>query len=130
MIQRPHLLISDDDRDFRETLRDAFVARGFRTSVAGDGEEALALIESSEIHLALLDHHMPRLTGVEVIRQIQTRGSRLPCILVSAGLTPEILASLEPGSVFSVLKKPVNFAELSNTVRATLESFYQWTPRN
>ena len=70
---RPHLLVTDDDRAFRETLRMGLVARGFEVSVAGDGQEALEIVVSSEVHLVLLDHHMPRLTGLETIRRLRQR---------------------------------------------------------
>ncbi|HEX4148772.1 MAG TPA: response regulator, partial [Pirellulales bacterium] len=56
------ILITDDDPSFRETLRSVFEPRGFRTLLAGDGEEALRIVERDEIHLVLLDMHMPRLT--------------------------------------------------------------------
>src|SRR5262245_38996304 len=60
----PRLLITDDDRDFRETVAGLLSDRGFETLQAGDGEEALELVGKFEVHLLLLDMHMPRLSGL------------------------------------------------------------------
>lgn len=70
-ILAPSLLITDDDLAFRETLQTVFEPQGFRTLTAADGEEALAIVESQEVHLALLDMHMPKLTGLETIRRLK-----------------------------------------------------------
>ena len=85
-IASPSILITDDDLDFRETLRGVLEPRGFRTFLAGDGEEALRIVHSEDVHVVLLDMHMPKLTGLETIRQLKQFKSRLPCILLSAGL--------------------------------------------
>jgi len=67
----PRLLITDDDRDFRETVAGVFADRGLETLQAADGEEALELVKSHEIHLLLLDMQMPRLTGLELIERLR-----------------------------------------------------------
>ena len=67
----PSLLITDDDYDFRETLRGVFEPRGFHTLTAGDGEEALEILKHETVHLALFDMHMPRLSGLDAIRRLK-----------------------------------------------------------
>jgi CheY-like chemotaxis protein len=67
----PRLLITDDDRDFRETVAGVFADRGLETLQAADGEEALELVKSHEIHLLLLDMQMPRITGLELIERLR-----------------------------------------------------------
>ena len=81
MIETPSLLITDDDRDVRETLRDVFQSRGFLTQTAGDGEEALRIVRNQEIHLVLIDMHMPRLTGIEAITRLGHDGADYEVIL-------------------------------------------------
>ena len=57
---RPYsILITDDDRDCRETLRDIVEPQGFRTLLASSGEEALDIVHGEPVHLVLLDMHMP-----------------------------------------------------------------------
>ena len=84
LLSSPSILITDDDLDFRETLRIVFEPRGFRTLLASNGEEALAIVQSQPVHLLLLDMHMPKLTGLETIRRVKQFQLRLPCILISA----------------------------------------------
>ena len=70
-LETPSLLITDDDRDFRETVAGMLSDRGFETLQAGDGEEALKIVCRQEVHLLLLDMQMPRLSGLETIERLR-----------------------------------------------------------
>jgi CheY-like chemotaxis protein len=120
----PSLLITDDDRAFRETLRDVFEPRGFRTLLAADGHEALRIVQQDEVHLVLIDMHMPRLTGVEAIARIKQYRSRLPCILISGNLDDEVRRQVD---AFQVLSKPISFDQVTNSVTNALRLTYDWT---
>lgn len=117
------LLITDDDRDFRETLASVFEPLGFRTYLASDGEEALQIVTHSVVHVALFDMHMPRLTGLEAIQRLRELRYELPCILISAGLTDEIRSRAQ---AFSVLPKPVKLHEVRQTVADAIRATYGW----
>ena len=123
----PSLLITDDDRAFRETLREVFQRQGFRVVLAGDGEEALYVVRSQPLHLALLDMHMPRLTGLETIRRIKQLKLLLPCILISASLDDVLTEQARHAEAFSVLAKPVRFAEITGAVRLAMRATYDWS---
>ena len=129
-IDFPSLLIADDDRDFRETLRDVFEPRGFRTFLAACGEEAVSIVREEEVHIALVDFHMPRLSGLETARELRAHRDHLPCILISAALDERIIAEAQEIPVFSVLSKPLGRAEVTETVCNALRVFYDWTPLN
>ena len=86
LLETPSLLITDDDPGFRETLRLIFEPKGFRTLLAGDGDEALKIVRNELVHVVLLDMHMPRLTGLETLRLLKEFRAMLPCILISAQL--------------------------------------------
>ncbi len=124
-LELPSLLITDDDLDFRETLRHVFEPR-FRTLLARDGQEALDIVQSEEVHLVLLDMHMPRLTGLETLRRVKQFKSRLPCILLSAGLDEVLERQARLAEAFSVLAKPVSRRDLTSTVEAALRRIYGW----
>ena len=126
MIQSPSILITDDDRDFRETLRVVFEPRGFRTYLAGDGEEALNIVRHEEVHLVLLDMHMPKLTGLETIRRVKQFRSRLPCILLSAGLNDSLIRQAQLAEAFSILSKPISRHQLTSAVELALRRTYNW----
>jgi CheY-like chemotaxis protein len=126
-LEAPSLLITDDDVDFRSTLRDVFEPRGFHTILAGDGEEALQIVHRQPVHLLLLDMHMPRLTGLETIRRVKQFRSVLPCILISAGLDDEIAAAAREAQAFRVLPKSAGIRTLTDAVRQALAETYQWS---
>src|SRR5438067_13347436 len=71
LLTPPRLLITDDDRDFRETVAGMLSDRGFETLQAADGEEALKIVCRQEVHLLLLDMQMPRLSGLETIERLR-----------------------------------------------------------
>ncbi len=127
-LDTPTLLITDDDRDFRETLREVFEPRGFRTYLAGDGEEALQIIQNERIHIVLLDMHMPRLSGLDTIRRLRETQltSLLPCILISAALDDVIREEARKQRTFSILAKPVRLREVTGVVQDALRQAYDW----
>lgn len=125
-LETPSLLITDDDRDFRETLQGVFETRGFRTLLAGDGEEALDVIQREPVHLLLLDMHMPRLTGLETIRRLRTLHLDLPCILISAALDRQLEADARAAHAFSVLSKPVRLPDITGVVAQVMKQVYCW----
>lgn len=122
----PSLLITDDDRDFRETLASVFESRGFHTILARDGQEALDILQQDPVHLLLLDMHMPRLTGLETIRRVRELQLVLPCILLSAALDRTIEAEARAAQAFSVFSKPIRLPEITRSVHAALQQTYGW----
>ncbi len=123
LVESPSILITDDDHDFRQTLRDVFAPR-FRTHLAADGEEALRIVLTEDIHLVLLDMHMPKLTGLETLRKVKKFRSRIPCILLSAALDEMILRQAQQADAFSVLSKPVTRQQITSIVEQAFERTY------
>ena len=144
MLYSPRVLITDDDRDFRETIAGVLSDRGFDTLQAGDGEEALSIVRQQEVHLILLDMQMPRLSGLETIERLRllpqptpTSGVALapehvqpvfplPWILISGCLDDQLIARAKAAAVFSVLPKPVRLPELTGAVAGALALAYDW----
>jgi CheY-like chemotaxis protein len=125
-IETPSLLITDDDLAFRETLRGVFEPQGYRTILAGDGEEAIRIVRTQVVHLMLLDMHMPRLTGLETLRLVKQFKAWLPCIILSADLDEAIVEQARREHAYSVLRKPVTRIQITRIVRQALESTYNW----
>lgn len=123
---RASILITDDDRGFRETLRGVFEPEGFRTLLAADGAEALDIVRSNDVHLLLLDMHMPRLTGLETLRIVKQMKSRLPCILLSAQPDEGLVRQAMQADAFSFLSKPVSRQTITSTVHLALAKTYDW----
>ena len=126
LVEPPSLLITDDDHGFRETLRSVFEPEGFRTILAGDGEEALDIVRCQEVHLVLLDMQMPKLTGLETLRLLKQFKAMLPCILMSADLTDLLIEQALRAQAFSVLSKPISRRQITGVVYQALERTYHW----
>ena len=126
MPQFPSLLITDDDRAFRETLSSVIEPLGVRTLQAENGLEALKIVRRETIHLVMLDMHMPRLTGLETLRMVKQLKSVLPCILMSARLDEIIIEQAKLARAFSILSKPLTRRQITGAVCHALERTYNW----
>jgi CheY-like chemotaxis protein len=119
------ILITDDDRDCRETLREIVEPQGFRTLLASCGEEALDIAQGERIHLALLDMNMPTLTGLETLRLLRQIYDLLPVILVTADATDSLIRQAQQVRAYSVIPKPVSKSVVLYTVSRALGRTYR-----
>ncbi|HEX8770135.1 MAG TPA: response regulator transcription factor [Acidimicrobiales bacterium] len=115
----PMVLVVEDEESFVEALTVGLTKEGFRVKVARDGAEALTLFDASQPDVVLLDVMLPRISGIDVCRDIRTR-SRVPIIMVSAK-TSEIdtVVGLEVGAD-DYVSKPYRLRELVARLRAAL----------
>lgn len=118
------LLITDDDVAFRESLRGIFEPEGFRTVLAGSGEEAIDIIRHQQVHLALLDQHLPRLTGLDTLRILRHMNALLPVILLTGEDTQQLLRDALSANAFCVISKPVDRHVVVYTVQLALAQHY------
>lgn len=122
MSQAPHVLVVDDEAAQREMLVYNIEAEGYRTSRAEDGEEALMAVVEDPPDVIVLDWMMPRLSGIEVCRQLKVRQAtrNIPVIMLSAR-SEEVdkVRGLETGADDYVVK-PYSVTELMARVRAQL----------
>lgn len=118
------VLITDDDDDSREALRDIVELEGFRTVLASCGEEAIDILHDMPVHLALFDMHMPRMTGLETLQIAHTINAVLPCILVTADVSEELIRKAFSVRAYSVIPKPVSKNILLYTMLRALMKAY------
>lgn len=79
------VLVIDDDEFIRRSLSSALTRAGFQVTAADDGEPALALMQTQEFDVIVVDYHMrSELTGADVVRQVKARcGKRVYCAVLS-----------------------------------------------
>jgi CheY-like chemotaxis protein len=123
-VQPYSLLITDDDPSARETLREIFEPVGYRTYLAGSGEEAIDIVRRQDVHLALMDMNMPTLTGLETVEIVRQMKGILPTILISAEADDALLRKALSAHVFCVLAKPVSRHAVIYVVSRAIEKFY------
>jgi len=122
MRELPLILVVDDVPDNVEMLQMRLESQGYEVVSAGDGEEALAKTRELLPDLVLLDVMMPKMDGIETVKQIKADASLpfIPVILVTARAdAKDVIAGLESGGD-DYLTKPVDHAALSARVRAML----------
>ena len=106
-VRPPAVLIVDDDDSIRALSQWVIQRAGYPALTARDGPEGLALFEANRdrIGLVLLDLTMPRMTGAEVIGELQRLGVRVPIILIT-GYGEDAVREDEKIGVRGVLQKP------------------------
>jgi two-component system response regulator MprA len=116
------ILVVDDERAVRDSLRRALTLEGYDVDLAADGEEALAKLDGhiAEPDAVVLDVLMPRMNGLEVCRQLRARGNRIPVLMLTArDQVEDRVEGLDAGADDYVVK-PFALEELLARVRAIL----------
>src|SRR2546421_12853954 len=113
------ILVVDDERAVRESLRRALELEGYEIELADDGQEALYRLESdAQPDAVILDVLMPGLDGLEVCKRLRRAGSKLPVLMLTArDAVEKRVAGLDAGAD-DYLTKPFSFAELLARLRA------------
>jgi CheY-like chemotaxis protein len=121
---RGTILVVEDEDELQEGLRDMLMYIGYDVLQARDGEEGWSVYKENEgrIDIVLLDIMLPRLDGAEVLRRIRKRNRRVPVLVLTGHLEPDVekeVSSLHPNGI---LRKPCNFNELSRVIACTLQT--------
>jgi two-component system response regulator RegX3 len=113
------VLLCEDEESFVDALVIGLTNEGFRVSVARDGAEALSLFEEMSPDIILLDLMLPKISGIDVCRNIRGRSS-VPIIMVTAkGTEIDTVVALEVGAD-DYVTKPYRLRELVARMRAVL----------
>ena len=114
------ILVVDDDRAVRESLRRSLAFNGYTVDLAQDGQEALEMITSDRPDALVLDVMMPRMDGLQVCRHLRSTGDDLPILVLTArDSVSERVAGLDAGAD-DYLPKPFALEELLARMRALL----------
>jgi two-component system sensor histidine kinase/response regulator len=120
MMNKPKILIVDDEHANQFLLEGLLSANGYEAITASDGNEALSILEKEKPDLILLDIMMPKMSGIEVLQNINNsiELKQIPVIMVSAKTaTTDIKKALEIGAI-DYIKKPFEEIELLARVKA------------
>jgi len=113
------VLVVEDEESFIEALTVGLSREGFRVQVARDGEIALAMFDAVRPDVVLLDVMLPKVSGVDVCRQLRKR-SQVPIIMVTAkGSEIDTVVGLEVGAD-DYVTKPYRIRELVARMRAVM----------
>jgi two-component system response regulator MprA len=115
------ILVVDDERAVRESLRRALELEGYEIELAADGREALYRLEgTTEPDAMILDVLMPGVDGLEVCRRLRDSGSKLPVLILTARAEVESRVEGLDAGADDYVTKPFALDELLARVRALL----------
>lgn len=114
------ILVVDDDRAVRESLRRSLEFNGYTVDLAGDGQQALDAVAARRPDAMVLDVMMPRLDGLQVCRLLRGTGDDLPILVLTArDAVSDRVVGLDAGAD-DYLPKPFALEELLARLRALL----------
>jgi CheY-like chemotaxis protein len=117
------ILVVDDEEGVRNVARAALESAGFEVLVAGDGLEAVELLDrqGAGLDAVVLDLAMPGLGGDEVLAQMRQRGLAMPVVMSSGFMNDEVARRIPADDRLWTLAKPYRPAVLVELVRAVTE---------
>jgi two-component system chemotaxis response regulator CheY len=118
----PKVLLIEDDTDIRRVFRLALMSEGFTVTEAGDGLEALHIVQSEAFDAVVLDLSLPRMDGASMLDSLKTMpsGQKVPIFIVSALDDPAVEERMMQAGAAVFLRKPILPAKVASTVRRHL----------
>jgi two-component system, NtrC family, nitrogen regulation response regulator NtrX len=117
----PKILIIDDEKSIRTTLREILEYEKFEVDEAKDGEEGLAHIKKNDYDVVLCDIKMPKMDGMEVLEKTVEAGKDTPIIMISAHGTIETAVEATKKGAYDFITKPPDLNRLLLTIRNALD---------
>lgn len=115
-----HILVVDDDKNTRRLIRAVLEADNYTVSTASDGVEALAVLDSTYIDLAVLDVMMPRMDGYAFTETLRQNRNDLPVLMISAKQLPADRHKGFLSGTDDYMTKPIDEQEMLLRIKALL----------
>lgn len=121
MQDRPRLVgVVDDDQAVRDSLRFLLEAAGFPVAVFASAAQFMAAADFSTLGCVVLDHHMPQVTGLMLLRHLRQTGRVIPAALMTGSPSPQLTQQALAAGATVVLEKPLAEAALFSFVQAAI----------
>src|SRR2546428_843631 len=118
------ILVVDDERAVVEMLKEFFKqfqhGYAYEVTAAHDGADATMVLLRGRYDLVVLDMHMPRMGGLELLKQIRGLGVTVPIIMITGNQDVRAAAQALSGGVFAYVPKPFDFKQLDHLVALAL----------
>lgn len=115
------ILIIDDEKSIRSTLREILEYEKYQVDEAVDGEDGVSKLSKTKYDIALCDIKMPKLDGIEVLEKAQEVDPELPFIMISAHGSIETAVDAVKKGAYDFIQKPPDLNRLLITVRNALD---------
>jgi two-component system response regulator HydG len=118
----PRVLVVDDDSDLRLAVSTALSESDFQVEQACDGEEALNRVQAGRFDLVLLDVNMPRMTGLQALKEIKGYDPSIIVIMLTAFANVRDAVEATREGAWNYLEKPINSENLAYLVNRALKA--------
>ncbi len=123
-MNKPCILIIDDEPGMRKTLSDVLKIKGYHVFVAKDGAEGLALLKENPVNLAVIDLGLPDIPGLALLQQIKAEYCLIEVIILTGNATIDSAIEATNLGAFSYLTKPYVIDQLLLLIKRATEKQY------
>jgi DNA-binding NtrC family response regulator len=114
------LLYADDEPALRELVQNHLSLEGFDVETVADGEETIRILDKKKFDLVILDVHMPKMDGLEVLKYMKAHGMKSRMIILTGDGDPHIVSECAKYGALDYLTKPYNYHELIEAIDRAL----------
>ena len=115
------ILIIDDEKSIRYTLREILEYEKYKISEAEDGEQALQILQKEDFDVALCDVKMPKMNGIELLEKVMEMGKEVQFIMISAHGDIDTAVEATKKGAFDFIQKPPDLNRLLLAVRNAMD---------
>jgi len=113
----PKVLVVDDDEESRQLLSEVLEANGYGVGAVADGQQAREVLEQdAEYRIVIADLHMPKETGLELLRHLRERNSNHSIVLMSSFISASERQLAQDLGAQALLEKPFRLSDLLEVV--------------
>ena len=110
------VLVIDDEKNIRETLKDVLEDDGYTVFLAGNGKRALDMLDVHAVDVVLLDLWLPEMGGMEVLEEIKKHDSDLPVVIISGHGTIDLAVKATKVGAFDFIEKPLSIERVLTVI--------------
>lgn len=121
------IIVVDDEVAIQDALKHYFEFKGYSVRTAGNGREALQLLDEESAEVVITDIMMPEMNGIQLLRELKKSHPMIRVIVITGYVTLDnLLATFRLGAEKCIYKPIVDFNDLDSSVEAAIESLRDW----
>src|SRR3990172_4122543 len=120
-MKSPRILLVDDDADIRETMVTLLTMNDYSVTSVADGQSAIEEVKKEKFNIVITDLMMPKMTGIDVIKNLKAIDPDLQCIVITGYATVSTAVDAMKAGAYDYLMKPFNGSEVLMLLKRVME---------